>query len=1040
MIKFCTRWIVFLLFLSRLVSAQYYFGKNIVQYSNFKWQYLQSEHFDIYFTAGGQGAATFTAEVAENAYQLLHKDFRYDLADRIKIVVYNSHNGFEQTNISTEPPEESVGGFTEFFKNRVVIPYEGEWENFRHVIHHELTHAVMLQMVYGAGVQSIITGLSQLQMPIWFIEGLAEYESRGWDIESDMYIRDAALNGYLPEIPMLDGFLAYKGGQSVLYYVAERYGHEKIGEILSKIKLNKSMDRGLKQSIGMEMDDFSKRWQRWVKRRYWPDIADRKEPEEFAKRITDHIKEKSFINISPSISNKGDKIAFISDKDDYFDIYVASAIDGRILKKLVKGQRAGDLEELNWLKGPAITWSPDDKRIAFGAKSGSTDALHIVRVKNGVSEKIIKMDLEALYNPTWSPSGDEIAFMGIYHGTSDIYIYQLRSKKLVKLTDDIFSDTEPKWSPDGSKLVFASDRGNFVNGVPENFSAVRIDMKNYDIFEIDRTGKNLHKLTGGPFRDRSPIYSPDGKYLAFSSDRTGVNNIYILDLQTNQEWPITNIITGAFQPTWGGNTNRLAFTAFYYAGFDIYMIKNPLEIKPDEVIVQETQFVKSLSTPAKSGEFAEDVAAATEEGQEGIDNETRTYRNFIFDESFADGTQKPPEKSVFLDSAEYALPTGEFKVHNYKIKFTPDFVYGAVGYSQFFGTQGYANFLFSDVLGDQRINVAVNLFGDLRNADYAIAYYYLPKRIDVGAGIYHNAYYFYSDYLGWVRDRNYGLSVYLSDPLDKFRRISYGLSLMGISRDYMDLPDEIVSQAVAQNILSPTDMYFLLNNLTYSNDNTIWGYTGPTNGTRYGLGVTFSPKMGKYGLDFTTLRGDWRKYLPIKKEYIFAFRGAGGVSMGSQAQQFFLGGLPNWINYNYSGQGIRIRHIEDIYFSSFEMPLRGAGYYTLAGTRFLMTNLEFRFPLLRRLLLGFPLPLDLWNVGGSLFLDMGMAWDRGNTPKPFIKSPSGLFRTRDVFASFGFGTRINLGFFLLRMDLAWPTDFYRSVTSPAILWSLGADF
>ena len=273
------------------VFAQY-FGKNKVQDKNFEWQYLQSEHFDIYFNKGGKNVATFTAQVAEDSYQQLRKDFRYDLVDRIKIIVYNSHNDFGQTNVDLNPPEESVGGFTEFFKNRVVIPYEGEWEKFRHVIHHELTHAVMLQMVYGAGAQSIITGMTQFQMPLWFIEGLAEYESRGWDIESDMFMRDATVSGYLPPIDYLYAFLAYKGGQSVLEYIADRYGNEKIGELIGKVKLSKSLNRGLKQSIGIDTEELTKRWQLYLKRKYWPDIADRKEPNEIAKALTEHVRTK----------------------------------------------------------------------------------------------------------------------------------------------------------------------------------------------------------------------------------------------------------------------------------------------------------------------------------------------------------------------------------------------------------------------------------------------------------------------------------------------------------------------------------------------------------------------------------------------------------------------------------------------------------------------------------------------------------------------------------------------------------------------------
>lgn len=1033
-----TRFVLIFLTIFALLAGSamaQFFGKNKVQYTNFEWQYIQSEHFDIYFTEGGLGIAEFTAKVAEESYKLLSKDLRYELVERIKILVYNSHNDFGQTNVDLSPPEESVGGFTEFFKNRVVIPYEGEWEKFRHVIHHELTHAVMLQMVYGAGAQSIIAGLTQFQMPLWLIEGLAEYESRGWDIESDMFMRDATLNGYIPPVPFLNGFLAYKGGQSVLAYIAERYGDEKIGELLGKVKINKSLDRGLEGSIGIDTEELTERWHRYLKRRYWPDIADRLEPEEVGKAITDHRKDRSFVNTSPAVSNKGDKIAFLSDKEDFFDIYVASTIDGRILKKLVHGQRAGDLEELHWLRGPGISWSPDDKQIVFSAKTSEEDALHFVDVKTGKFLETIKLDLDGIYNPAWSPDGDEVAFVGLSDGQSDLYAYNIETKNLRKITNDIFSNVEPRWHPDGSKLVFASDRGEYLNDIPENFEPVDIEMKNYDIYEINSDGSGIRRLTNTKFIERTPIYSPDGTHIAFMSDRAGVSNIYLKNLESNQEWPITNVVTGAFQPTWGGNASRLAFASFYYAGYDIYLMKNPLDIKPGEIEIKETQFVKSLREEREQDLFADEA----ENFDVAINDETRKYRNFIFDEAFAQGEIKQEKgKSVFLDSTEYVLPTGGYKVHKYEVTFSPDLIYGSVGYNQFFGTQGYTTIMLSDVPGNHRINIGLNMFGDFRNADYALTYMYLPKRIDFGGSMYHNAYYFYSS-AGWVRDRNYGFSLFMSNPFSRYTRISFGSTLMGINREYLDISDDFADFLIDFGLISPRNRFFLLNNLTYSKDNTIWGYTGPVNGSRSAIGLTYSPGLGKNGIDFTTIRGDYRKYYRLSKDFTFAIRGSAGASFGEYPQKFFLGGLPNWINYRYSGN-LRVDKVEEIYFATFEMPLRGAYYYQLEGTRYVLTNFEFRFPLIRQLSMGFPLPISLWNVGGALFMDMGMAWDKEDDLKPFVKRDDGFYRAQDLFTSIGFGARMNLGFFLLRLDFAWETDFMRTASSPVVLWSMGADF
>ncbi len=177
------------------------FGKNKVQYEDFDWRYIQSEHFDVYYSEGQERIAEFTAETAERALKLIEASWDYSLEGRVKFIIYASHNRFQQTNVSLSIQEESLGGFTEFLKNRVVLPYTGNYEAFRHVIHHELTHAVNLRMFYGTGFQSIIIGVATSDIPLWFSEGVAEYESRGgWDVEADMFMRDATITGYLPPL------------------------------------------------------------------------------------------------------------------------------------------------------------------------------------------------------------------------------------------------------------------------------------------------------------------------------------------------------------------------------------------------------------------------------------------------------------------------------------------------------------------------------------------------------------------------------------------------------------------------------------------------------------------------------------------------------------------------------------------------------------------------------------------------------------------------------------------------------------------------
>ena len=238
------------------------FGQNKVQYEDFDWNYIRSPHFDVFFYKQNIDLAKFTVNVSEDAYEQISKHLRWTIKKPISIIVYNSHNDFQQTNVVDSYMYEGIGGVTELFKNRVVLPFEGSYDQFRHVLHHELVHAIVNDMMYGGSIQGIITGKIKLRIPLWVNEGLAEYLSLNWDTKSDMIIRDMAIHEQMPEVEQLDAYMAYRGGQSVWRYIASTYGREKVGEIMLEMKQSQNAEKGFKLALGMSYKDLSEKWQK----------------------------------------------------------------------------------------------------------------------------------------------------------------------------------------------------------------------------------------------------------------------------------------------------------------------------------------------------------------------------------------------------------------------------------------------------------------------------------------------------------------------------------------------------------------------------------------------------------------------------------------------------------------------------------------------------------------------------------------------------------------------------------------------------------
>ena len=317
-----------------LPISLYSFGKNKIQYKNFEWFYIQSKHFDVYFYPGGKDLAEFTAEVAEEAYEQISRDYAYQIKNRIVFIVYKSHNDWQQTNVVLDYLTEGIGGVTELYKNRIVVPFEGSYEQFRHVIHHELVHGVMNDLLYGGSIQSLVMG-EVMPVPLWVSEGLAEFNSTGWNTKTDMIVRDAVLTGYIPPVQYLQYILVYQGGNSVFRFISENYGRKKIGEILHKARGKITFEQVIKSAVGLDYENLTKKWHRYLRKIYFPEEVNRMMPDEFSRALTDHQKLKNFLNLSPAISPQGDKIAYITDRKGYQNVYLMSAIDGKHMKVLI---------------------------------------------------------------------------------------------------------------------------------------------------------------------------------------------------------------------------------------------------------------------------------------------------------------------------------------------------------------------------------------------------------------------------------------------------------------------------------------------------------------------------------------------------------------------------------------------------------------------------------------------------------------------------------------------------------------------------------
>ncbi|MFN8177035.1 MAG: DPP IV N-terminal domain-containing protein [bacterium] len=1007
-------------------SATAQFGKNKVQYKDFRWYTVTTDHFNVYYYKGEEESALRAARMAERAYARLSRILRHEIEDRVPVIVYASHSDFQQTNITPGLIPEGVGGITEFTKRRVFLPFTGSYGEFDHVLTHELTHAFQADILFGGGTGSDVNPLS-FQLPLWFDEGMAEYLSiGGLDPNTEMWLRWSALDGQLiplPDMERIYDIRVYRIGQAIFDFVGTRFGDEKIGELLRKAVYYRSLDIAFEKTLGMDLETLNDEWTDWVRRRYYPQIANLQRPETYGRRL---IKKKGFqgVDVAPALSPDGDRVVFLRDGEFSKDLVLASAVDGKVLATLVRGERSSSFESLRYLY-TAIGWSPDGARLAFPSKHGAGDVLNILDVDSKHVLKSLKLDFDELYSPCWDPTGRKIAFAGIRAGKSDLYVVDVESGRVEQLTDDPYLARDPQWSPDGTTLAYVTDQGEGTDVEHLIFGKPRIAL-------LDVASRTVTILPGQAGKNIAPQWGPDGHTLAFVSDRTGISDLYVQDLRTDQLHRLTNLITGVTGITdssppfsWSRDGRRIVFTTFTGDGWELYAIDDPLDKMRDVVTPEplermaEQEKEQSVPwaaldvTPTASPKAA--PAAAPEDLSSLLAREPAlTLAGPGGAGAAAPGSATSPGKEgseerivlshVFRETT-YELPNADsLSGSPYRLKWSPDFLGASPLFASNVGFAGSAQVAISDILSNHVIQIGAAVYGSLQDSDLLLAYYNLKSRTNWGVAVYQ----FRNDFGVFTAEDAVefqsqifrGIQGTLIRPFSTFSRIELTAQAVAFTRQVFD--QSFSGGFLATNQSTSDLLYYGGPQVALVTDNVVWGALSPVHGHRARL----SNEQAFGDVQFNTTIGDYRQYFPLGRTTVFAWRLVGGVSAGQTPQIFRVGGSAT---------------------------LRGLDYGELDGSTLGLANFELRFPLVETLRLGWPLRVGLGGVGGVLFFDAGGAWS--NSARVFRDG-----RLDDVAAGYGVGFRLGLGYFALKYDIAQRTDLHSRIGKSTSYFSIGLDF
>jgi Tol biopolymer transport system component len=1041
--------------LAPTLGAQEYFGMNQVQYKHFKWRVLETEHFLVHYYPEEKAAVTAAARMAERSYSRLSKVLGHQFREKKPIILFSSRADFGQNNVTGDLGE-GTGGVTESSRHRLILPFTGDLGSFEHVLAHEMVHEFQYDVFARGRAGANQATLERINPPLWFMEGMAEYLSIGPNHPFTAgWLRDAAVSGNIPTIKQMtdrpDKYFPYRYGESFWQYVGERWGDAAIGEILRNTPAV-GVERAFLRELGVPLADVGAAWREAVQSQYLPAASMYQRPQAFAQPLLTRKKSGGEIFLAPTLSNDGKYIAFLSNGNEkkgelFIDLWLGNAQTGERVKRLIKSTLDPNFEELRLLYSQSA-FSNDGRTLAFTAMREGKDVLYLLDVPSRKVRKRLDLNLDAVTGPSYSPDDKRIVFSGTVGGVTDLYIVDADGKNLRRLTNDLYGDLQPSWSPDGRTIAFATDREP-----PTDITRLRF--AKWQIALIDAETGQIQVVPNQAGLNINPAWAPDGKSVAYISDRTGVQNVFLYDLNDRLHYQLTNVIGGVsaiteYSPaiSWARGNDKLAFTYYENGDYTVWSVDNPRSLKRTAYTGQgATSTALVMNVPSlRSATIVSglDTVKATADAV----NQSSVYRSPTGSRPSSQlsmveqKTTELQETSIaaLIANPDFSLPdTARFRDYAYSVGFKPDYIaqpevgYGTGNQYGLSGFSGGTTIVLSDLLGNHQIALSASVYGQIRDASVYAAYANLSHRLQYNAGAYQQPVFLpqSSDipvsqnpdgsihyallYTRFVLRNAFFNAQY---PLNRFTRFEAGAQFNSIGRSVVSLSQDCYingcTAAEINDVANAPAWNFFTPSLAFVSDNTLFGYTAPVIGRRFRFQV--SPSVGN--LRWTELLADYRRYDPIIFNTItIATRLLTSASVGRDEEAF-----PKYI-----GRPEYVRGYDKANFYGYECTgFIGGGSncdtQQLVGSRVAVFNAEVRFPLIRRFDLG-TLPVGLPPIEGLFFFDAGLAWSKGQEVSFSQPADYDFTRQRYPLRSYGAGLRVNLfNLAILKWDYAIPLD------------------
>ncbi len=1069
------------------------FGKNRVQYSDFYWEFYRYDRFDIYFNQFGKELAQYTADFTRGEIPRLERFFNYNLDKRIIFIVFNKLSDFRQSNIGliTGQDEYNVGGVTTISRNKVFLYFEGDFVKFEEQITAAIARVLINEILYGFELKDNVANSTLISLPEWYFEGLVSYVSKGWNFEIENKVKDGILNKRYKKFNRLIGEDAVLAGHSFWKYIADTYGESVIPSIIYLTRINKNSNSCFLYALGFSLKQLSYDWMSYYLDLYKDDKNHQSMPE--AGKILKRPRRRRVYQ-QISISPDGKYISYVTNELGQYKIWLYNSETNK-KKKIIR--REHKLEQITDYSYPVLAWHPSGRILTFITEEEGGIRLYYYTLATKDLEVRNFQYFEKILDYSFSDDGSLFVFSGIKKGKTDIFVHTIASGTYQQITDDNADDFNPEFINNSEEIVFSSNRYSDTIGSEINN---RRKALSHDLFIYDyKNGGNvLTRLSDDKYSSYFQPYELDKNRFFVLGDNSGIINRYVSRFDStisyidtivhyryySKSYPVTDYPRNIIEHDYNQKAGKLGEIIFNDGRYYMY------NHRTDEAItrvgeIEPTQFRKTFTKKIAERDSIEsirkkDLSIQSIKDNTIITSELDTFvfgdyqidiNNYIFEKekiNYYNSKLKNRNITLSLDTAEKERP----KIRIYQTAFYQNYIVSQVdfsflneSYQAFTGGAVYfnpgMNLLFkigtNDLFDDYKVTGGIRLSPDFNSNEYLISVENLKKRLDKQIVFHRQSFRNTGEEEGeefTVKTHTHELSFIFGYPFDQVRSWVRTLTFRS---------DRTVFLATDINYLGKANIYKTWAGIKveYIFDNTRSLGMNLPSGTRYKLfGELYQQVNGSFD-DLAVLGVDFRHYIKIHRNLIWANRFAASTSQGSSKLIYYLGGVDNWTNITpfkvptfIPLSEIPINTEANYAYQTVATNMRGFSQNVRNGNNFALINSEVRWPIIKYIA-NYPISnsfLENFQIVG--FFDIGTAWsgltpwskknayDKQVIPADGNGNPITIIidtNREPVVAGYGVGVRSQLLGYFVRLDWAWGIEDSK-IRDRIFYFSLSLDF